>query len=113
MIDDFENINVATLAAEALEAAEDVGEFGINETWKSIRTAVSPLAVAKETVVLGAELMKIPVGASDIAPENRDWRFKDDAWESNGFYKRLGQSYLAFCKGAKSIVNEDADCRTL
>ncbi len=112
MIDDFENINVATLAAEALEAAEDVGEFGINETWKSIRTAVSPLAVAKETVVLGAELVKIAVGASDIEPEKRDWRFKDDAWESNGFYKRLGQSYLAFCKGAKSIVNEDADWRT-
>ena len=112
MKDDFENINVATLAAEALEAAEDVGEFGINETWKSIRTAVSPLAVAKETVVLGAELVKIAVGASDIEPEKRDWRFKDDAWESNGFYKRLGQSYLAFCKGAKSIVNEDADWRT-
>lgn len=112
MIDNFENINVATLAAEALGAAEDVGDFGINETWKSIRTAVSPLAVAKETVVLGAELVKIAVGASDIEPEKRDWRFKDDAWESNGFYKRLGQSYLAFCKGAKSIVNENADWRT-
>ena len=112
MIGDFEDINVGALAAEALEAAEDVGEFDFSETWKAVRTAVSPLAVAKETVILGAELARIAVGASDIEPEKRDWRFRDDAWESNGFYKRLGQSYLAFCKGAKSIVNENADWRT-
>ena len=112
MIGDFEDIDVAALAADALEAAEDVGEFDFRETWKAVRTAVSPLAVAKETVALSAELCKIAVGASDIGPEKRDWRFKDDAWESNGFYKRLGQSYLAFCKGTKNIVNDDADWRT-
>ena len=112
MIGDFEDINIAALAADALEAAEDVGEFEFSETWKAVRTAVSPLAVARESVVLGAELMKIAVGASDIEPEKRDWRFKDDAWHSNEFYKRLGQSYLAFCKGAKSVVNDDADWRT-
>lgn len=112
MIGDFEEINVAALAADALEAAEDVGEFDFKETWTAVRTAVSPLAVAKESVVLGAELMKIAVGASDIEPEKRDWRFKDDAWESNGIYKRLGQSYLALSKGAKRIVNDDADWKT-
>jgi polyhydroxyalkanoate synthase len=112
MIEDFKEIDVAALAAEALEAAEDVGEFEFSETWKAVRTVVSPLAVAKETVVLGAELMKIAVGASDIEPERRDWRFNDDAWEHNGFYKRLGQSYLALCRGAKGIVNDDADWRT-
>jgi polyhydroxyalkanoate synthase len=112
MIGNFEDIDVASLAADALEAAEDVGEFDFRETWKAVRTAVSPLAVAKESVVLSAELVKIAVGASDIGPEKRDWRFNDDAWESNAFYKRLGQSYLAFCKGAKNIVNDDADWRT-
>jgi hypothetical protein len=112
VIGDFEEINVAALAADALEAAEDVGEFDFKETWKAVRTAVSPLAVAKESVVLGAELMKIAVGASDIEPEKRDWRFKDDACESNGIYKRLGQSYLALCKGSKRIVNDDADWKT-
>jgi polyhydroxyalkanoate synthase len=112
MIGNFEDIDVAALAADALEAAEDVGEFDFRETWKAVRTAVSPLAVAKESVVLSAELVKIAVGASDIGPEKRDWRFNDDAWESNAFYKRLGQSYLAFCKGAKNIVNDDADWRT-
>lgn len=112
MIGEFEKIDIAALAADALEAAEDAGELDLNETWKAVRTAVSPLAVAKETVVLGAELLKIAVGASDIEPEKRDWRFKDDAWEHNGFYKRLGQSYLALCRGAKGIVNDDADWRT-
>ena len=95
MIGDFKDIDVAALAAEALETAEDVGEFDFSGTWNAVRTAVSPLAVARETVVLGAELVKIAVGASNIEPEKRDWRLNDDAWEHNGFYKRLGQSYLA------------------
>jgi len=112
MIGDFKEIDVAALAADALETAEDVGEIDLDETFTALRTAVSPLAVAKETVVLGAELVKIALGASDIEPERRDWRFKDDAWEQNGFYKRLGQSYLAFCRGTKGIVNDDADWRT-
>jgi hypothetical protein len=56
VIGDFEEINVAALAADALEAAEDVGEFDFKETWKAVRTAVSPLAVAKESVVLGSNL---------------------------------------------------------
>ena len=74
MIGEFKEIDVAALAADALETAEDVGDFDFLETWKAVRTAVSPLAVAKETVVLGAELVKIAVGASDIEPERRDWR---------------------------------------
>ena len=35
MIGEFKDINVAALAADALEAAEDVGEFDFNETWMS------------------------------------------------------------------------------
>ena len=112
MLDEIKEINVAELAADALEAAEDAGEFDFRETWRAVRTAVSPLAVAQESVVLGAELIKIAVGTSEIEPEKRDWRFKDDAWHSNGFYKRLGQSYLALCKCAKRVVNDDADWRT-
>ncbi|MBT8107976.1 MAG: alpha/beta fold hydrolase [Gammaproteobacteria bacterium] len=104
-------IDVAAIAADALETAEDVGEFSINETWRAIRTAVSPLAVARETAVLGAELARIAVGKSAIEPQPRDWRFKDDAWEQNAFYKRLGQSYLAMSRGIKGVVNEDADWR--
>jgi polyhydroxyalkanoate synthase len=112
VIGDFKQIDVAALAADALETAEDVGELDVAQTLNAVRTAVSPLAVARESVVLGAELVKIAVGASDIEPERRDWRFNDDAWEHNAFYKRLGQSYLALCRGAKGIVNDDADWRT-
>ena len=105
------DIDVAAIAADALETAEDVGEISFGETWRAVRTAVSPLAVARETAVFGAELAKIAVGKSDIGPERRDWRFSDDAWEQNAFYKRLGQSYLAMCRGIKGVVNEDADWR--
>ncbi len=112
MIDDFEDIDVATLAADALQAAEDIGEFDFDETWRSLKSAIDPQAVAKESLIFGVELVKIAVGVSDIAPEKRDWRFKDDAWRTNALYKRLGQSYLAFCKGAMGIVGNNADWRT-
>ena len=112
MIEDNKSINIAHLAADALQAAEDIGDFDFDETCKSVRMAIDPLAVAKESIAFGAELIKIAVGASDVEPEKRDWRFKDDSWHSNPLYKRLGQSYLAFCKGAKGIVDNNADWKT-
>ena len=112
MKSDFRDIDVGALAAEALEAANGVGEVDLRETWQAVRSAVSSLAVARESVALSAELAKIAIGKSDIEPEKRDSRFSDAAWKGNFFYKRLGQSYLAFCRGAKNIVNENADWRT-
>lgn len=112
MTKNFSETDVAAIAANALEAAEDVGEFDFRQAIKAVRTAVRPWAVARESVVFGAELAKIAVGASDIEPDKRDWRFRDDAWSHNAFYRRLSQSYLALCRGAERVVNDDADWRT-
>jgi len=104
--------SIGERAAQALEAGEDAGELDLRQTLFSLATVVNPVAVAKESISLGVELVKITVGTSNISPDKRDWRFKDEAWETNPLYKRLGQSYLAFCQSATGILGNKADWRT-
>jgi len=87
-------------------------DFDLKQTLKSFRQLVDPVAIARESVTLGAELLKVAVGTSDIEPDKRDWRFKDEAWQKNFFYKRVGQSYLAFCKSANGVLGKSSDWRT-
>ena len=46
-------------------------------------------------------MLDIVTGKSDIAPDARDWRFKDEAWTKNPAYKRLAQAYLAAANAVK------------
>jgi polyhydroxyalkanoate synthase len=87
-------------------------DLSVVETFCSMGKAIDPLAVARESFNFGAELVKIAIGSSEIVPDKRDWRFKDEVWQSNGVYKRLSQSYLAFCNGANGIISDKADWRT-
>ena len=112
MIDKANKADIGAVAADALDTVGDIGESNRENTWTAIRTAISPLSVAKESIAYSTELLKIAVGTSDIEPARGDRRFNDVAWETNGFYKRLGQSYLAMCKSARNVISEDADWRT-
>jgi class II poly(R)-hydroxyalkanoic acid synthase len=77
------------------------------------KLALRPHRIAARTIGLGAELGRIAVGRSEVAPEKGDRRFKDPAWESNPAYKRLGQSYLAAGKTVDHLISEaDLDWRT-
>ncbi len=67
------------------------------------RTAVTTLPRAVAST--GLELAKIAVGHSDIAPEPKDWRFKNKAWSENPAFRRLGQSYLAWSRAALDLVD--------
>jgi polyhydroxyalkanoate synthase len=53
---------------------------------------------------LAAELARIGVGRSDVAPPKRDRRFKDPAWQQNPAFKRLLQTYLATGQAIDGIV---------
>lgn len=54
------------------------------------------------------EAKKIFKGESEL-DFGTDKRFRDDAWHENKFYKRLGQSYLAFCQALEGLVEEDQE----
>jgi polyhydroxyalkanoate synthase len=65
-----------------------------------------PERVASRVIDLGAELTKIVVGASSIAPSTRDNRFKDPAWTDNPFLRRLVQAYLASANTVEGLVQD-------
>lgn len=65
-----------------------------------------PQALARRAAKLGIEQARILAGRSTVAPSAKDRRFADDAWTSNPFYKRLGQSYLAFDEQVHGLVDD-------
>jgi len=54
---------------------------------------------------LTGQLARILVGSSDVAPDPKDWRFKDPAWSEHPIYRRIGQSYLAGCEFADEVLD--------
>ena len=52
------------------------------------------------------EAKRILKGESEL-DYGRDKRFVDPMWRENPLYKRLGQSYLAFCQAIEGVVEED------
>ena len=69
-----------------------------------VRTASN--ALPRRMVGLGVEASKIAVGRSSIAPDAKDWRFKNRAWRENPFFHRLCQSYLAWTRAALDLVDD-------
>ena len=61
--------------------------------------------LARETTVLGAELGRIVLGTSEVAPAAGDRRFADKTWSENPFYRRLSQLYLAWGGSMNRLVD--------
>ncbi|MGH9120215.1 MAG: PHA/PHB synthase family protein [Acidimicrobiales bacterium] len=68
----------------------------------------SPGALAGELPRFMSELAGIAVGASDIEFAERDKRFADPSWRHNPFYRRVGQSYLAWAKMVERLADNPA-----
>jgi len=87
------------LEAEALFSAE--GPFAT-----FIRN-MNPKTMAEQGIELTRNLFQIAWGQSDIAPDPRDARFKDKAWQENPYYKRLAQAYLAMTDAVEAMIPDD------
>ena len=72
------------------------------------RLARRPHALARQATTLAAELARIGLGSSTLAPSPRDRRFTDPAWTSNPLLRRLVQAYMAAGQTAERVV-ADAD----
>jgi class II poly(R)-hydroxyalkanoic acid synthase len=72
-----------------------------------------PVSVGRRVGGLGAELTRVVSGRSTVKPAERDRRFADPAWESNGLIRRLLQAYLSVNATVDGLI-EDAhvDWRT-
>ena len=62
-----------------------------------------PRRVARRVGGLGAELTRIAVGGSEVAPPKGDRRFSDRAWRESWLFHRLMQAYLALEDAAEGL----------
>jgi polyhydroxyalkanoate synthase len=67
--------------------------------------------IARESIRLYGEWLRILWGLSDRELPSKDARFADESWRDNPVYKRLAQAYLAFCDAVDSAVVHDPDWR--
>jgi polyhydroxyalkanoate synthase subunit PhaC len=70
------------------------------------RLARRPRALARQLGRFGSELGEIAAGRSERAPEGRDRRFGDPAWQNNWLLRRLLQSYLALSATVDELIGE-------
>ena len=68
------------------------------------RLADHPGTVVRRAGKLTADLAGIAAGRSTIAPQRRDRRFSDPAWNENPMLKRTVQAYLAYGQSAEGLL---------
>jgi len=82
--------------AAAADAAEAAAGLLPLDMLAAVADLVDPAVVAREMPWLAGELAKIALGRSDIAFDQRDQRFTDQAWRTIPYFRILGQSYRLF-----------------
>ncbi len=69
-------------------------------------TASDPERISRHAQAFGEDMVKIMTGESDLAPNPKDKRFMDPAWQYNPFFKAGAQYYLAVQKGMSNWLGE-------
>jgi len=69
-------------------------------------TASDPGRTMRHAQAFSEDVVKIMTGRSELAPDPRDKRFMDPAWQYNPFFKAGAQYYLAVQKGMKRWIDE-------
>ncbi|QYU68981.1 alpha/beta fold hydrolase [Leptolyngbya sp. 15MV] len=69
-------------------------------------TASDPQRTMRHAQEMGQDMVKIMTGKSDLAPDPRDKRFMDPAWQYNPFFRAGAQYYLAVQKGMRNWLGE-------
>ena len=98
-----ENAAENTLALNPLVSlrAEDMMSAGTN----LVRAmAAQPQAMMNTWMGLANEMTKIATGSSDVAPDRKDRRFADSAWQNNPFSKGVMQAYLTWAENVTKMV---------
>lgn len=94
---------IGSKAAESTTAINGLVGFRRSEIIKSFGlmagyAAKQPKPFAKHLKNYAAEMIEIAKGTSELAPNRKDRRFKDEAFQKSPFYKRSMQAWLAMQK---------------
>lgn len=69
-------------------------------------TASDPSRFLRHSTAMAQDMVKIMTGKSELAPDPKDKRFMDPAWQYNPFFRAGAQYYLAVQKGMKNWLEE-------
>lgn len=69
-------------------------------------TASDPARLVRHGQAMGQDMLRIMTGKSELAPDPKDKRFRDPAWQYNPFMRAGMQYYLAVQKGAAKWLDE-------
>ena len=69
-------------------------------------TASDPARLMRHGQAMGQDMIQIVTGRSELAPDPKDKRFRDPAWQYNPFMRAGMQYYLAVQKGAAKWLDE-------
>jgi polyhydroxyalkanoate synthase subunit PhaC len=69
-------------------------------------TASDPARLMRHGQAMGHDMLRIMTGQSELAPDPKDKRFRDPAWQYNPFMRAGMQYYLAVQKGAAKWLDE-------
>jgi len=72
------------------------------------RMVANPAVASKQCFSLLGELGRIATGGSALAPDPKDKRFADPAWQESAAYRALAQCYLAWGSALNRFVDEAA-----
>ncbi len=90
-----------------------IDPLGLTDATVKVGLRSAPSALPRAVAGVGLELGKIAIGKSTVAPEPKDWRFKNPAWTKNPAYRRLGQTYLTCTRASLAVVEQaPVDWRT-
>ena len=66
----------------------------------------NPAAAAKQSLSFLAEFGRIATGGSELAPDAKDRRFADPAWQESVGYRALAQGYLAWGNALNCFLDD-------
>ncbi len=69
-------------------------------------TASDPQRLMRHARDMGEDMVKIMTGKSELAPDPKDKRFHDPAWQFNPFFRAGAQYYLAVQKGMRNWLED-------
>ncbi len=88
---------------DKVESAKDLATSFLEFQLAALRAPEKALSKTMEASLATLQAM---TGRSDIEPDRGDKRFRDPIWQSNGYYKALMQSYLAWSRNINDWVQE-------
>jgi polyhydroxyalkanoate synthase subunit PhaC len=94
-------------AAESVVGGEAVAAPSLSSLVGGLAAVASQVGpVARQAAGVGREAVRIARGSSELAPDPKDRRFSDPAWDANPVYRRTAQTYLNLANAMDALVDE-------